>query len=192
MPRIRKSASPKTHDQRRRTVKMPRAAKTVLKTLSLPSKATLVGGVAAAAAATGAIVMHRRLGRLAAEAASEAISAGHSVGRRGERLLNAMRGEVKRMDLSHLLAYAGLKRRPSILRRLAAPLGILAAVVAAAGSALFLIAPKLSAAGEALKPVAEGGLSARSKSDVETNSVGPSNHRSSARPGGEAGSHAAG
>jgi hypothetical protein len=102
--------------------------------------------VAAGAAATGAIVMRRSIGRFAAGAATDAVLAGHSVGSFGQRIGKSLGREISEIDLTRLLTYAGLKRRPSLLRRILPPVGVLAAVVAAGGSALFLLAPKLRAA----------------------------------------------
>jgi hypothetical protein len=109
-------------------------------TLSRNAKRALVAGaavVAASAAATGAIVMRHRIGKLAGGALSFGGRLGTSFGR-----------EITGLDLTRLLAYAGLKKGPSLLRRLLPPVGVLAALVAAGGSALFLIAPRLRARDE--------------------------------------------
>jgi hypothetical protein len=120
--------------------------------LSKGTQRMLIAGaafVAAGAAATGAVVMRRGIGRLATGAASEALSAGHSVGRLGRKIGTSVGKEISEIDLARLLTYAGLRRRPSLLRRLAAPMGVFAALVAAGGSALFLVAPKLRAGADA-------------------------------------------
>jgi hypothetical protein len=150
MSATRKNGSRSAQTRKDRPVKMARSASPTIKTkLSRSTKATIVGGAtlfAAAAAATGAVLMRRRLGRLAMGMAADALSAGHSVGHLGNQLGRSVRKEVKGVDLARLLTFAGLKRRPSLLRRLMAPMGVLAAVIAATGSAIFLVAPKLRAA----------------------------------------------
>jgi hypothetical protein len=134
-------------------------------TLSQGARRTLIAGaavVAAGAAATGAVVMRRRIGKLATGAAADAVLAGHSVGSFGHRIGKSLGREITELDLTRLLTYAGLKRRPSLLRRLAAPMGVLAALVAAGGSALFLLAPKLRAGDEDDAPVHSSKFSAPS------------------------------
>jgi hypothetical protein len=157
MSDMRKKSSPTHRTRARRATKMPRGATPVLKNrLSRDAKATLLGGavvVATAAAATGAILMRRQLGKLALELAKEAVSAGDSVGKLGNRVGTSMRQETKKIDFERLLAYAGLKRRPSLMSRILAPMGILAGVVAAAGAAVFIFLPKLRApADDAFEP----------------------------------------
>jgi len=103
--------------------------------------------VATAAAATGAVLMRRPLGRLALATMAEARSASDSVEALGHRMARTVRREMKHADFARFLAYAGIKRRPSLMSRLLAPTAALAAV-AAAGTALFVVAPKLFAAGQ--------------------------------------------
>jgi|SRR5580658_9099579 hypothetical protein len=87
-------------------------------------KATLIAGaagVAAGAAGTAAILMRREIREHAAQAAIDATLASRAFERFGKRLL---------------------RRRPSLLSRVFSPIGIVAGLVAAAGSAIFLMAPK--------------------------------------------------
>jgi hypothetical protein len=159
MPGTRKNSSRSKRSRTRQPIALPHAATLAPEIrLSRGVQRTLVAGaavVAAGAAATGAIVMRRRIGELAMRAAADAISAGHSVGTFGRRTGKALGREITELDLTRLLTFVGLKRRPSLLRRLVAPVGVLAALVAAGGSALFLIAPKLRAANDENAPAPE-------------------------------------
>jgi hypothetical protein len=139
-----------------------------------------VAVVAAGAAATGAVVMRRRIGKLASGAASDAMLAGHSVGSFGHRIGKSLGREISEIDLTRLLQYAGLKKRPSLFRRLLPSVGVLAALAAAGGSALFLIAPKLRASDEDEGRESKMG----SPSIAKAGSIGgsPTNHTSIGAP----------
>jgi hypothetical protein len=84
------------------------------------------------------------------------------VGSFGHRIGKSLGREITELDLTRLLAYAGIKRRPSLLRRLVAPAGVLAALVAAGGSALFLLGPKLREAAGDDAPVRENKIATAS------------------------------
>jgi hypothetical protein len=131
-----------------RPIKMPRVASSRRIT---DTRATLVGGatlLAAAAATTGAVLMRRTLARLAVEGVTQAVMAGKAVGSYGSGIGRGVGESIKNLDLEELLMLAGLKRRPSLFARMLLPLGAFAAVAAAAGSAVFFMAPKLRAASE--------------------------------------------
>jgi hypothetical protein len=156
--------------------------------------ATLVGGatvLAVTAAVAGAFLMRRQIQELAVGATDEALSAGHSVGVFGNRAGKSLRREMKHVDLERLLAYTGLKRRPSLVSRLLPPVGIVAAVIAAGGAALWVLAPKLRAAGDgAFAP--EGGWAAPTSSTgrgAEASTFAPHSNGTISDPG-EAVSHA--
>jgi hypothetical protein len=115
---------PKTHvstPRRARKQTQPRIpARAGAHSRSRAANGTMIAAaaVAAGAAVTAAFVMRRQMRALAMDAVAEVLSASHSI---------------------------GLFGRPSLLRRLAPAVGVLAAFSAVAGSALLLIAPKLRA-----------------------------------------------
>ena len=185
MPGTHKRTPRGARKSTRQPVKVSRTAIVpIVPTLSRNAQRALMAGaavVAAGAAATGAIVMRRRIGALATGAASEAILAGHSVGSFGRRMGKSLGREISEIDLTRLLMYAGLKRRPSLFRRLLPSVGALAALVAAGGSALFLIAPKLRANDDDTSPREEGReTKTGSPSIAKAGSIGDSatNHHS--------------
>jgi hypothetical protein len=143
MPKIKES-TPRT---KRNRAKRPKKAPGVS---AVPSKsarrwspsATLVAsaaGVAATAAATAAILMRRQIAELAIQAATDVMLGGRAVEGLGKRLFG---------------------RRPSLLSRIFSPMGIVAGLAVAAGSAIFLMAPKLLATSQRhSKPEREEGTS---------------------------------
>src|SRR5580658_10988006 len=121
MPKIQES----TPRRKRKRSKRPNKARHVPAVLSKSgrhwsTRATLIASAAgvAAGAATAAILMRRQIGQLATQAVTDAMWASHAVEGFGKRLL---------------------RRRPSLLSRIFSPVGIVAGVVAAAGSAIFLM-----------------------------------------------------
>jgi hypothetical protein len=147
MPGTHKRGARTTRSKARRSPKVTRTAIPVLETtLSRGAKRNLIAGaaaVAAGAAITGVFVMRLRIGKLAKAAAEDAVSIGHTVGSLGHRVGKSLGREVTELDLTRLLTYAGLKRRPSLARRLLPPIGALAALAFAGGSAVFLLRAKL-------------------------------------------------
>jgi hypothetical protein len=168
MAASRKNHSRGSNIRSSRPVKMPRTASAALPRLDRNIKNGLVGGgalLASIAAAAGAIAARRRLAALGMNAALEGLAAGRSVEAMGHRLGKSVRKNMKNLDLDRLLAYAGLRRHPSPLRRLLVPVGVLAAIVAATGSALFLLAPKVRAAMAARRDMPEEDRATNSKRD---------------------------
>jgi len=131
--------------------------------------------LAAAAATTGAVLMRRQLAKLAVHAATEALSAGHVLEAKGERLGKSMMKEMKRVDLAQLLTLVGLRRRPSLLSRLLLPIGVTAGLAAAAGSAIFLFGPKLPRRSTEKPETVTDKVSAPMADGVSTNSYSSTN-----------------
>jgi hypothetical protein len=188
MPETRTNISRAKRGKARRTIRMASTVTPTRKgTLSGREKSALITGVVVAtAAAAGAVIVRRRIGRLALAAAAEAVSTGHSVGSFGHRVGKSVGRELSHIDLKHLLTLAGFKKRPSLFSRLVAPVGALAAHAIIAGLALFLIAPKLRAADkDAPKRENEAGAAPGPRPA----SVGASKsiHNSTGNPNGEVG-----
>jgi hypothetical protein len=126
------------------------------------TRATLIAGatgVAAGAAGVAAILMRRQMAELATQAATDAMLARRAVEGFGKRLLG---------------------RRPSLLSRAFSPMGIATGLVVAAGSVIFLMAPKPEAAsqkppkperGEGASPVTGPSAESRSDSGVIDNGI---------------------
>jgi hypothetical protein len=179
MPKTRKSHARATHDTAR-AMRMPHAPKPKQR-FSHPAKASIIVGsaiVAAGAAAAGAVMMRSQIGRLAGDAAEEAMAAGHKVGSLGTRIGSSL----NRDQLGQLLSYAGFSRRRSLVSRLAVPMGIAGAVLAAAGSAVFLLMPRLAPASEESPERAIGSRSRSSSRDSSplANSAGSIGEREEA------------
>ncbi len=182
MPATHKNTPRSKRGRTQKPIAMPRAASSAIETaLSQGARRALIAGVAVVAATAGAVIMRRGIGKLASGAASDAVAAGHSVGTLGHRIGKSLGKEVAELDLTRLLAYAGLRRRPSLWRRLAAPAGVLAALVAAGGSALFLLAPQLRGADDHDAPARDGKFTRPSIAkpsaipEPDSNSMGSSN-----------------
>jgi hypothetical protein len=147
MAHSQKISARKTNTRARRSVKMPRSATSARATsLHKTTRNAAVAGaalLAAGIAAAGATVMRRRIGKLASTTRAEAISAAHVIEALGGRIGKLANKPRLDMELTRLLTQMGLRKPPSLLKRLLPPAGILAALVAAAGSAFFLFAPKL-------------------------------------------------
>jgi hypothetical protein len=131
----KRGARAATRSKARRSPKITRTVIPALEmTLGRGARRNLIVGaaaIAAGAAITGVFVTRLRIGKLAKAAAEDALSIGHSVGTFGHRVGNSLGREI-----------AGLKRRPSLARRLLPPMGALAALAFAGGSALFLVRSK--------------------------------------------------
>jgi hypothetical protein len=148
MTKARKNAPRSTSNRTRRLIKKAPTAMRVPKTaLSGVAKSLIAGGtvVAAGAGATAAVLMRRQIAKLAAGVTAEAVSAGHSAGAFRGKLGKSLRRQAAAIDLTRLMPYPGLNKRPSLMSRLLPSAGI-ATLVAAAGAAIVLIAPKLRAA----------------------------------------------
>jgi hypothetical protein len=148
MPRTQTNTTRAQRSSKQKPIRVPRSAAPVRK-LSRRAKQALIAGatvLAAGAIATGAIVMRRGIGRIIMSGVGETALAGRSIGTLGKRLGRSLSREMAEIDLSRFLEYAGLRSRPSLLRRLLPPIGVVAALVAAGGSALFLLVPRLRAA----------------------------------------------
>jgi hypothetical protein len=150
MTKTRQNATRSTRNRTRRPIKVLPISKRAPKTgLSRVAQTVIAGGtvLAAGAGATAAVLMRREVAKFAAKIAAEAVSAGHSAGAFGGSLGKSLRREATAIDLTRLLTYAGLSKRPSLLSRLWPSVG-LAAFVAAASAAIVLIAPRLRSAGD--------------------------------------------
>jgi hypothetical protein len=148
MTKTRKNAPRSTSNRTRRPIKKsPTAMRVPKNALSRVAKSLIAGGtvVAAGAGATAAVLMQRQIAKFAEGVTAEAVSAGHSAAAFGGRLGKSLRRETAAIDLTRLMTYAGLNKRPSLLSRLLPSVGI-ATLVAAAGAAIVLIAPKLRTA----------------------------------------------
>jgi hypothetical protein len=175
MPGTHKRGVRASRSKARRSPKITRTIIPTLETtLSRGAKRNLIAGVAAVAAGaaiTGAIVMRLRIGQLAKAATKDAVSIGHSVGSFGHRVGKSLGRDITELDLARLLTYAGLKRRPSLARRLLPPMGALAALAFAGGSALFLVR---SNRGEADGDAPLRGSKVRVPSTVKADTIGDS------------------
>jgi len=193
MPDSRKNNSGASRKRSTRSIKMPRVA-SALPTVNRRTRQEILGGgamLAAAAATVAAVMMRRRLAKLALDAAAEAVTAGHSMETLGGKIGDAVRREMKNVDFDRLLTYAGLRRRRSVFRRLLAPVGVLAAVAAAAGSALFILAPKLRAAGKEALDSLDEQKGTRPEQQDRANETYAQNANGSMNSEGEASSYAA-
>jgi hypothetical protein len=147
MPKTRKSHARRTHDASRTSKKAKPRQRFGQRALSQSETASLIAGAAVLAAGAAAAVMLRsQVGQLATGAAKEAMAAGHVV----DSLGTLMRRSLNRHPFARLLSYAGFSRRSSVMSRLAVPMGILGGLLAASGSAVFLLAPRLATATDAL------------------------------------------
>ena len=143
------NATRSTRNRTRRPIKALPVSKRARTTgLSRVAQTLIAGGtlLAAGAGATAAVLMRREVARFAAKVGAEAVSAGHSAGAFGGSLGKSLKRDATAIDLTRVLTYAGLSKRPSLLSRLW-PVG-LAAFVAAASTAIVLIAPRLRAASD--------------------------------------------
>jgi hypothetical protein len=141
MPKIQDSTPHTKRNRAKRPGRTPRVPAGPSKSeRRWSTRVTLIAGataVAAGATATAAILMRRQKAELAIQAATDAMLGGRAVEGFGKRLLG---------------------RRPSLLSRIFCPMGIATGLVVAAGSAIFLMAPKLLATSQrSRKPEREEG-----------------------------------
>jgi hypothetical protein len=111
------------------------------------ARQTFMLGAAAAALglAAGAGVFGRRsIARLVRSGLENANSATRSFGNSARR---AGHGIGQELEISRLLAHLGLPRRRSLLRRIAAPLGLLGGLVAATATTVLLLRSRTPAEG---------------------------------------------
>jgi hypothetical protein len=107
----------------------------------------LMGAVSIAAlagatlATAGAVVMRRPIVKVIRRGLMDAANAGQALGKLGSDIGKLIRRPFG-IEPARLLIRAGL-RRPPVLKRMLPVAGVVAALVAAAGSALFLVAPRV-------------------------------------------------
>jgi hypothetical protein len=149
MPKINRSTPQTTRSKPRRQARRPLVAKPRRSALGRGAERYLIMGAAAVgmgATVAAAVMARSQLRRLAVTAAREVISASHHGEALGRKIGTSIGREASGVDLSRLLTYTGLKKRPSLLARALPSIGVLAALVAAGGSAIFMFVPKPRAA----------------------------------------------